>query len=52
MVQSENDAMMASLVLNQMNGIQSTVARFHEFEEENVRAINDAKEKLGKLVSY
>lgn len=51
MNQSENDAMMANL-LHRMNGIQctSTVARFHEFEEESDRAIDGAKEKLEKLM--
>lgn len=51
MVQSENDAMMADLMQERMNGIQSTVAQYHRFEEENDRATVESKEQLEKLMN-
>lgn len=48
MVQSENAVMEANLMADRVNGIQSTVAQYHEVEEESVRAIDECKEKLEK----
>lgn len=46
--QTENDTLLTNLMQDGLNEIQNTVARFHEFEEANCRAINESKEMLEK----
>lgn len=52
MAHSQDDVMLTNLMQDGLNEIQSTVARFHEFEEANDRTVNEFKETLEKeLVS-